>query len=118
MKRDSMVGDLIVVVLAMWLFLAPWIVGFTNMTAAACVAWVGAIAVGGIAVTALRNPKTWKEWANLALGLALIAAPWIVHVTGQQKVEDALFQTGVVVAVVAILEIGVLRKTVEEPNSA
>jgi hypothetical protein len=110
MKREAMVGDLVTLVLAVWLFLSPWIVGFTNLTLTAWIAWIVAIAIGAVSVAALAAVTRTKEWLNLALGLLLVISSWAVHFAAKQQIFDVLFQTGLIVAVVAILELWVMRK--------
>ena len=110
MKRDTMVGDRISLLLAGWLFLSPWIVGFTNLTSAAAVAWIGALAIASVAVSALWSVTRLKETINLFVGLLLIASPWLLHIRSDVQPSDALFQTGIVFVTVAILELWVMRK--------
>jgi hypothetical protein len=110
MKRDTMVGDLISALLAGWLFLSPWIVGFTNLTAAAWSAWIGALVVGGVAISALWSVTRAKEAINLVTGLLLIASPWLLHFATELKPASAVFQPGIVFVTVAVLELYVMRK--------
>ncbi len=53
MKRETMVGDVVNLILAIWLFLSPWLVGFSGLMPAAWAAWLTAIAVAIFAIAAL-----------------------------------------------------------------
>ena len=117
MKRHAMVGDLVSLVLAGWLFLSPWIVGYTALTAASWVAWLAGLAIVAVAALALMTVRTWTQWTNLALGLILMAAPFALHMLDKVHATDALFQTGIVVVTIAALELGVLY-AVRKPAAA
>lgn len=117
MKRDTMVGDLISLVLAGWLFLSPWIVGFTNLTSAAWTAWLGALVIGGVAVSSLWSVTRLKQSINLVAGLVLVASPWLLHITSELKPTSALFQTGIVFVTVAVLELWMMRKPVQAASA-
>ncbi len=113
MKRDAMVGDLIVLVLAGWLFISPWLFGFTDLTAVSWVAWIGAVAVGAVALAALVSVTRWLESLNLVFGLALVVAPWLLNIVDKPKPATALFQTGLIVVTVAVLELLVMPKSAQ-----
>lgn len=58
------------------LFAAPWALGFAGVQAAAWNAWIVGAAIALVALGALTVFNRYEEWANLALGLWAIAAPW------------------------------------------
>ncbi|QCI63091.1 SPW repeat protein [Phreatobacter stygius] len=64
--------------LAVALFISPWVVGFATMAPPTWNAWIVGIALGAMALAALSAFAAWEEWVNLALGLWLIAAPWVL----------------------------------------
>lgn len=57
-------------------FISPWAIGFAG--APAWNAWIVGIVLAVLALAALAAFAEWEEWANLALGLWLIAAPWLL----------------------------------------
>ncbi|MBI1204615.1 MAG: hypothetical protein GC182_19100 [Rhodopseudomonas sp.] len=117
MKRNAMVGDLVSLVLAGWLFLSPWIVGYTALTAASWVAWLAGLAIVAVAALALKSVRIWTQWTNLVLGLILVASPFALHMLDKVHATDCLFQTGIVVVIIAVLELGVLY-SIREPATA
>jgi hypothetical protein len=72
------VKDWVSLVLAACLFVSPWVVGFATLTVAAWNAWIIGIVLAIVTIAALSTVTAWEEWANLVLGLWLIASPWIV----------------------------------------
>lgn len=87
-------------VLAGWLFLSPWVLGFGGTVAtptsvwidggipaiaaadAAWNAWVAGGVVFMIALSAIDRLQLWQEWANLIVALWIFAAPWVVGFAG------------------------------------
>lgn len=74
--------DRIGLVLGILLFLAPWIVGFSGMAAAAGSAWVIGVATVIFFAIALAKPQQWEEWVNLVLAVVLLLAPFVLGFTG------------------------------------
>jgi hypothetical protein len=111
MKRNQMIGDASNLVLAVWLFFSPWIVGFAGQTPAAWTAWLTAIAIGAFAIAALLAFAEWEEWINLALGLWAMVSPWVVGFSTNQPPTVVMFLTGLVVAAIAAIELWLLHRT-------
>ncbi len=111
MKKEVGFADVINLILAIWLFLSPWIVGFTGLMPAAWTAWLTAIAIAIFAIAALAAFAEWEEWINLVLGLWLVVSPWAVHVASNHAATMVLSLTGVAVAVLAALELWMLHRT-------
>ena len=70
------------VVLGVLLFLSPWIIGYTAMTAAAASAWVIGVATVVFFAIALAKPQQWEEWVNLVLAVLLLLSPFVLGFTG------------------------------------
>lgn len=70
--------DLINLILAVCLFISPWIIGFAAETTAAYNAWIIGVVLGALAVATLAVFAEWEEWVNLVLGLWLIVSPWLL----------------------------------------
>lgn len=70
------------VVLGVLLFLSPWLVGFSAMTAAAASAWIIGIATVVIFAVALAKPQQWEEWVNVVLAVVLLLSPFVLGFTG------------------------------------
>jgi len=69
-------------VLGILLFLAPWVVGFAGVAAAAWSAWVIGVATVVFFAIALGKPQQWEEWVNLVLAVVLLLAPFALGFTG------------------------------------
>ena len=69
--------DWVMLVLGVWLFLSPFILGYPDFGSTASVnSFLFGIIVSALALAALGRPQMWEEWVNLVLGLWLIVAPF------------------------------------------
>ena len=93
--------DEINVVLAALLFVSPWVFSYTGESLAAWSAWIGGGVVAILAIAALVRFAEWEEWINVALGVWLVIAPWVL---GFSAVAAAMWShviLGVVIAALA-----------------
>lgn len=70
--------DWVGLVLGIWLFLSPWLLGYAAMQAAAGSAWVIGIATIVFFGIALAKPQPWEEWVNIVLAVLLVLAPFVL----------------------------------------
>ena len=101
-------------VLAIWLFISPWVIGFAHGTGgaeavvpagpgvAAWNAWVIAIIVGVLSIAAITRLAVWEDWINLVLGVWLFFSPWILSYAG---IGQAMWNSLVVGFLIAIFGI-------------
>lgn len=74
-------------ILAIWLFISPWVLQFGGGAVsplgavAAWNAWVLAVIVFLIALSAIGRMQFWQEWLTLILGAWIFAAPWVLGFT-------------------------------------
>lgn len=92
--------------LGAWLVLSPWAIGFADHQVATInFVIVGALLVAA-AVGAIVVPKAWEEWVEVALGVWLVASPWVLGFAGVTlAMQDALF-CGLLVTVLALWVLG------------
>ena len=86
MKRTGRWQDWAILILGAWLFVSPFILGYAPLAAAAWNAYVVGAAVAILAASALWVPSFGldEEWGNLALGLWLVAAPFVLGFFGSE----------------------------------
>ena len=71
-------------VLAVWLFVSPWILKFAVVTTigpamyASWNAWSIGVIVFVISLSGLYREEPWPEWINFVLGAWLFIAPWFI----------------------------------------
>jgi hypothetical protein len=71
------------VLLGLWLMASPWALGY-GYSAAVIHDVVLGIAIGAVALWSVSVPPTQiaPAWINVALGLWLIVAPWMLGIAG------------------------------------
>lgn len=104
-RTEKTTIDVVNFVLGACLASAPWVLGFTSQTAAAWNAWVVGAAVAFVAVDALANLTEWEEWANMALGIWAILAPWLLGFAGVAQAMYAHLFIGLIVTVLAAVDL-------------
>jgi hypothetical protein len=98
--------DLYKLALGGFLFVSPWLFAFAY-SPARLDAWVGGLILMAASVAALVAFKDWEEWLTLALGLWLIAAPWLLGLPSlATKVHVGV---GLICAYLAALELWFLH---------
>lgn len=105
--------DWINLVIGVWLFLSPWILGYIATRNAA--SW-NAFIVGGafvvFTVWALSIPKPWEEWINALLGLWLVISPWVLGFAGSMT---AMWNALICGAIVLVISLEATRSSRQPP---
>jgi hypothetical protein len=102
---DSDRLDRVSLTLAAVLFLSPWALGFSDIAMAARTAWVGGILLALVSALATRHFSEWEEWVNLAVGVGLIAAPWVLKFRSAGDAVGVFTGVGIIIATIALAEI-------------
>jgi hypothetical protein len=101
-RRESAL-DLYNLMLALALLAAPWLFALTN-SAGKLDLWASGAAIAAISLAALFAFARWEEWANLLLGLWLVASPWLLGFAHTRAMHFSI-GIGCVVAFLALLEL-------------
>jgi hypothetical protein len=90
-------------ILGLWMFLSPWILGFSvSGGIAARTAWLLGAAIIVFAGIAIYLPKVWEEALNIVLGLCLLASPWALSYTEQSRPTTNAVIVGLLVTIFAV----------------
>lgn len=93
--------DWLNLILAVCLFISPWLVGFAIENTPTWNAWTVAILLGALAVAAISAFAEWEEWANLILGLWLVASPWLLGFAANDNAMWTHVVLGLLVAAIS-----------------
>lgn len=99
--------DWINLVLGVWLFVSPWVLGHMLIEAAAWNAFVFGAVIALIAITALARYTVWQEVILIAIALWLIIAPWVLPFTPADA-DGAALSTALLLAVWNHIAVGLL----------
>lgn len=117
-KTEAFV-DTINLALGVFLFLSPWIFGFTSELATHT-SWLAGAALGIVAMLSIADlfesvsiPDFFEteEWINLAIGLWLVVCPWIIGMNGDTTATQVHLGVGLVVAAIAAVELWLVHRT-------
>jgi SPW repeat len=105
--KNEALTDVVNLVLGIWLFPSPWILGFAPQMAVSWNAWLSGIVVAGLAVAALA---VFVEWLNLIVGIWVAISPWVVAFSANTTATRNHLVVGVIVAVVAAVRLWFLNQ--------
>ena len=95
--------DWITLIVGIWLFFSPWILGFySEMPTVSWNFFLLGIAFVVFAAFGLSLRTLWEEWVNLVLGIWLIVSPWVLQYSSNTMPRDGAVIVGVIVAAMAI----------------
>lgn len=91
-------------VLGIWLILSPWLLQFWTRTPALENAVISGALLIAVEVLTLTAFRTWEEGVNVAIGVWLIASPFVLGAVG--RVETINFVVvGILVVILALNEL-------------
>lgn len=95
--------------LGLWLLLSPWILRFEPDVVATASTVIAGIFVLRTELVTLTMFRPWEEWMNVALGVGLVALPWVLNFeTAIATVNLTL--VGPVILALALYEMRSLRR--------
>ena len=94
--------DWVNAVLGLWLVSSPWAMGFQADLAVTSNAVLVGLALVAAAVGAVLVPRAWEEWTEIAIGMWLMASPWVLGYSALQTAMLVAVGTGTVVVVLAL----------------
>jgi hypothetical protein len=105
-------------VLGVWLFLSPWILGFAargeptaTVTTAASNAWIFGVIIAVLSIAALARAQPWEEWINLLCGIWLVISPWVLGYSANMTPLWNALIVGVLVFIMAVWDLSTMPGT-------
>lgn len=98
--------DPVNLVLGLWTMASPWVLSYAFETTPTRNAVIVGALIAGLAFLALYKLMAWEEWLSVALGAWLVASPWVLGFSGLVTAMWNAVIIGVVVAVLALWELG------------
>jgi hypothetical protein len=96
-------------ILAVWLFISPWVLQSASMGNFAWDAWIVGVLVALLSLGALYQVTEWEDWGNLILGLWLFISPWVLGFSGTIAAAWDGWIVGILVAAISIWGITAIR---------
>ena len=117
-KTEAFV-DTVNLALGVFLFVSPWIFGFTSELARHT-SWMAGAAIGIVAILSIGDlfesisvPDFFEteEWINLAIGLWLAVCPWVIGMYDDTTATELHLMVGLAVAIIAAVELWLVHGT-------
>jgi len=117
-KTEAFV-DTVNLALGVFLFVSPWILGFTSELARHT-SWMAGAAIGIVAILSIGDlfesisiPDFFEteEWINLAIGLWLAVCPWVIGMYDDTTATEVHLMVGLAVATIAAVELWLVHGT-------
>jgi xanthine/uracil permease len=107
--------DWVNLILAVWLFISPWVLNFAGQQRPSWDAWIVGIIVGVLSIAALTQVQDWEEWINLLLGAWLFISPWVLGFSDNHMISSNAWIVGVLIFLVAASELTVVKQIKNRP---
>lgn len=103
--------DWVNLILGVWMFLSPWLLRYSDLSAPSWNAWILGAAVVVFAAVAVSMPRQWEEAINVLLGIWMVISPWVLSFTGARNAEANAVVVGILVIAFAAWAMTVARQT-------
>jgi len=94
--------DWLNLILGLWLIVVPFLGTDMLLSTAAWTGYGFGLVIALLSGLALYRPQTWEEWTSLAIGLLLIASPFVLGFTSMGLLMWNYIVIGFVIAVDAL----------------
>jgi SPW repeat len=101
--RHDYILDVYNLLLALFLFVSPWLFAYASRVARIDV-WACGALIAVVSLAAIVAFSDWEEWLNLLLGIWMVVAPWVLGF-GHTRAMHVSIGAGVVIAYLAGLEL-------------
>jgi hypothetical protein len=83
--------DWLNLLIGIWLFISPWVIGFVGTDAAASWnAWILGVAIVVFSAIAVSMPQAWEEVINILLGIWMVISSWVIGVASRAAETSAV----------------------------
>jgi SPW repeat len=103
----AFVLDVYNLVLAIFLFVSPWLFAYANSVVRLDF-WASGALIAVVSAAAIAAFSEWEEWLNLALGIWLVLAPWLLGYTHSRAMHVSV-AAGIIVVYLAGLRLWLMH---------
>lgn len=104
MKRTQRWQDWVNLILGIWLFISPWITGYSQ-TFFSWNAFLFGVLLMIFSVWSLASPRIWEEWFTLIIGAWVFISPWVLGFA-TMNVSWSFYIVGAVVFILSLWAMG------------
>ena len=89
-------------VLGAWLFISPWVLGFSDAGKVATNAWIFGIIIALLALSAIFAYQRWEEWLTAAIGVWVFISPWVLGAVSNARILWSSLVVGALLVILAL----------------
>jgi hypothetical protein len=111
--RERRWQDTVNLILGVWLFLSPWLLGYASTTVNA--SWNArnfGVALVVFSAIAVSMPQVWEEVINLLIGIWMVISPWVLGFTGARSAESNAVIVGILAIVFSVWAMAMSRQVI------
>jgi hypothetical protein len=94
--------DVVNFVLGTWLFISPWVLGFSDAGVIATSAWLFGIIIAGLALAAIFAYESWEERVAAAIGVWVFISPWVLGAASDARILWSSLIVGALLVILAL----------------
>ncbi len=97
--------DQVILLLGIWLFVSPWVLGYASDSPQAMNAYVAGLVIAVLAAFDLYKTYVWAVVVNLLVGVWVAVSPWIPAMADRGTMMNNSVIVGLAVVVLALWEL-------------
>ena len=97
--------DLAILLLGVWLFVSPWVLGYSSDSSIAVNAYVAGAVIAALAAFDLYKTYAWAVMINLLAGLWVAVSPWVPALADRGPMMGNSVIVGAAVVLLALWEL-------------
>ena len=97
--------DQVILLLGVWLFISPWVLGYPTDATIAINAYVAGAVIAILAAFDLYKTYAWAVIINLLAGLWVLVSPWVPALADRSAMMRNCVTVGLAVVVLALWEL-------------
>jgi len=102
MARNARGQNVANFVLGAWLFISPWVLGFSDAGKVATNAWIFGIIIALLALSAIFAYQRWEEWLTAAIGVWVFISPWVLGAVSNARILWSSLVVGALLVILAL----------------
>jgi predicted MFS family arabinose efflux permease len=97
--------DMVILLLGVWLFISPWVLGYPGDSPIAMNAYVAGVIIAALAAFDLYKTYAWAVIVNLLVGLWVAVSPWVPALADRGAMLGNSVIVGAAVILLALWEL-------------
>ena len=100
--RNARWQDVANLVLGAWLFISPWVLGFSDAGKVATNAWIFGIIIALLALSPIFAYQRWEEWLTAVIGVWVFISPWVLGAVSNARILWSSLVVGALLVILAL----------------